>query len=53
MKNLNHSGILKVYDMIDTETNPTIIMEYFEGENLKEIGIQSLISIYFLFVYRK
>lgn len=31
LKNLAHHGILKVYDMLDQESNPTIIMEYFEG----------------------
>ena len=36
MANMSHYGIIKVLDLIETNSNVSIVMEYVEGDTLKE-----------------
>lgn len=47
---LNNPDILQVYEILDKDTNPTIIMEYFNGFSLKSFDLTKITS-FFVILY--
>lgn len=41
---LDNPDVLKVYEILDKNSNPTIIMEYFNGKSLKVQELTSMTS---------